>query len=659
MTEALKDKPVDRKLLLSLMLVLAMGVLPHLWNLNHWITGFFYAALALRLLFWRKPQHPPRRWLLLPLVFIGLFLVVTQAGYTEGRQFGVALLVVMLGMKLLELKTRRDLYVTVLLGYFLLITQFLFTKNFVLTLYVLALSIGFTSILNRANRVQEEIGVLEPVKQSALLLLGAVPVMALLFFLFPRLEGPLWTLNLGRESATTGMSDNIQMGSVSQVSQSYETAFRVIFQGDPPPPQQRYWRGLVLWYTDGRNWERGLAIPQPVDEIVALDPPLSYEIIMEASNQKWLFPLDRLISRPVRLNFNHSGELSTRRPLASRYSFRATSSTAVWNSQISDYDRKRGLQLPDNITDRMRGLSSDWRSGAETDRDVVQAALAHFNQQPFIYTLQPPPLLGNPVDEFLFDSRKGFCEHYATSFVTLMRLSGIPARVIGGYQGGELNPQGGHLIVRQADAHAWAEVWLNEEGWVRVDPTAAVAPERIEHPIDISLLDEGAPVVFYLGDLGVLPGLWREVGWLADNLEVQWHNWIVEYNRSRQASLLDSLGLGFLKNYHLGLAAVFASFVVAGLVFLFLVYRTRRRIDPVQGAYVRFRSKLSKAGLTIPRWTGPLDLADSAISRFPASAAEIRAITGQYVALRYGRGYSREVANNLRRRVRAFRVKAR
>jgi len=657
MTDALKDKPVSPVLFLGLGSLLILSSAPHWWNLSPWVTGFFYAIAGIRLLMWRKPGQAPSRWLILPLMLVAIFLVITQVGYTEGRQFGVSLLVVMLGLKLMELKTRRELYVTTFLGYFLLITLFLFNKGIWLTLFVILLTAGYTAILYQANQVSEKVAPLQLSKKVGLMLAGALPIMALLFVLFPRLEGPLWQLNLGRGGGITGMSDNINMGSISQLSQSYETAFRVKFNDQTiPVARDRYWRGMLLWQTDGKHWERGSSRSQPAVPVTPLQAPLDYEIIMEPSGQNWLFPLDRILSAPADTKLNRDGELSSGKSIEHRVSVQASSSIQIWDSELSDLDRRRGLQLPNSISARMRQLVNQWRIKGINDQAVVEQSLTHFHQQPFIYTLLPPMLGQNPVDEFLFETRRGFCEHYATSFVILMRLAGIPARVVIGYQGGELNPMGGHLVVRQSDAHAWAEVWLEDLGWVRIDPTAAVAPERIEMPIIPDLGAEGSPVVFQLDDMPMLQKLWRNAGWLTDNLELQWHHWIIGFNKSRQSSLLKDMGLGFMTQYQMALAAIAGTLMISGLIFLLLMYGKRKQSDPVVAAYRKFKRKLEKAGMPIPDCMGPQDIASTASLRFPQKASEIQAITSQYISLRYGRNYSTKVAHNLRRRITALRV---
>ncbi|MGV6826938.1 MAG: transglutaminase TgpA family protein [bacterium] len=640
MADALANKPISNQLLYSLIGLLTLGVLPHFWHLPISVPGFFIATLLLRSLLWRDVHKQPGKFVLFLLTVTGIMLVIVQTGISEGRQFGVSLLVVMLGLKLLEVRTRRDIYVVVVLGYFLLITQFLFDQSPQLALYLIPLVIGLTAVLNATNRIDTGQLAKRSLTRSSKSLLLAIPVMVILFVLFPRLDGPLWSLKFGN-IAKSGMSDTLSMGSVSALGLSEEPAFRVEFEGAIPPPEERYWRGIVLWETDGKNWQRTENTPFRLRYNITGEQPYTYRVTMETSGQRWLFPLDRVTERRSRVGMNIDNEVTTRKPIQHRYSYEAKSSTTYWDPDITAKQRLLGLQLPETISPRVRQLAADLRLSARNDQAVVSAALQMFNQQDFIYTLQPPLLGEDPVDEFLFETRKGFCEHYAASFVTLMRVAGIPSRLIGGYQGGEINPMGGHLLVRQADAHAWAEVWYEGEGWVRVDPTAAVAPERIQLPINPTTFGEGAPALFLVGDLSGLAGMLRNWGWLKDNMVMQWHRWIVGYDRSRQQSLLDRWGLSFLKGNKLAIAAVVLTLLIAITGFFLSQFRGKKKISPAVRAYHSFKLKLSQAGMVIPEWVGPQEIASQAVARFPDQQQEIETLVRHYISLRYGKTHSR------------------
>jgi len=357
------------------------------------------------------------------------------------------------------------------------------------------------------------------------------------------------------------------------------------------------------------------------------------------------------------LQLTPEGELSAQQPIKRRFTWRASSRLPPLGESLSHRDQELGLQLPDGISDRTRQLVRQWQGQSQSPHEVVQRALRHFNRQPFIYTLQPPLLKGDPVDQFLFETRKGFCEHYATSFVILMRLAGIPARVVVGYQGGELNPVGGHLVIRQSDAHAWAEVWLDGQGWTRVDPTAAVAPERIEYGIDPGDAFEGEPARFRVSlPDGHLTRIIRTLGWYRDNLQLMWHSWVVGYNHSRQQILLRKLGLEAWHHYHLAVASVLAPLMLATGIFWLSALRRRQRQDPARRAWTDFLIKLRRAGLSIPVHLGPLATGHLACQRFPSRAASIQTIVNLYVAQRYGASASDQELRRLRREVRRLRL---
>jgi hypothetical protein len=303
----------------------------------------------------------------------------------------------------------------------------------------------------------------------------------------------------------------------------------------------------------------------------------------------------------------------------------------------------------------MRNLVAQWQREAKRPLELVEIALTHFREQPFVYTLSPPELGRNPADEFLFDTRRGFCEHYATAFTLLMRLGGIPARVVAGYQGGEMNPIGDYLIVRQSDAHAWTEIWLEETGWTRIDPTAAVAPERIERPIDLMEQAPGEPVRFLLADVGFLGDFARRADLIIDAINSGWQRWVLDYDPSRQARLLADLGLGFVRKQGLAIAMVTLVGVLMAILFVFFNRPKRVRPDPVQRLYLRFCTRLGRHQLARAPSEGPLDFSRRVIRERPDLGPQVRQITELYLALRYGRGQPAQQLRRLKSLVEAFR----
>src|SRR3569623_946517 len=431
--------------LYRLLAALALVGVPHALHLPLWLSGVAVGLGIWRYIAAHRQLRLPPSWLRIALTVLSLGAIFGQYGTLLGRDAGAALLIAMLGLKLLELREPRDVYVVGCLGYFLVIVHFLYSQTPLLVVYMLATVVLLTATLIDLTR--REHAPLRPLLRLAATLVGyAVPLMLAAFILFPRISSPLWGLPNDAYSGMSGLSNEMAPGRISQLSLSDAVAFRVEFEGALPPPQQRYWRGPVFSLTDGERWRGG-----PLDErergapsFVALGAPFRYSVTLEPRDHRWLF----------------------------------------------------ALELPAEGSPRARALAADWRAHATSSADVVQAALRMYREQHFVYTLTPPRIDDDFVDGFLFGTRRGFCEHYAASLAFLMRAAGIPARVVTGYQGGELNSFGNYLVVRHRDAHAWTEVWLGDSGWVRVDPTAAVAPERIERGIDPALQRAGEAVRF-------------------------------------------------------------------------------------------------------------------------------------------------------------------
>jgi transglutaminase-like putative cysteine protease len=396
-----------------------------------WLSlGWLLIAL---LPWWRlsRGKPLPGTWLRLPLALAGFTAVILTYGSVRGRDAGVALLTTMVAIKLLELRGMRDLYVTVFLGYFLVMANLLYSQEPPMAAYLLFSVLVLTATLIAANRGPGRIALREELRLGGKLLLQGLPIMLVLFFLFPRIDGALWHTPLPPTSASTGISDEMRPGDISKLVQDDSVAFRVEFDGVVPPPSQRYWRGPVMWFTTGRFWRAG-SPPNAQSMYVGRGEPVSYSVSLEPSQQRWLFTLDLPAEIPNDARLTDDFQVVTEGPITTRRRYSARSYTDYTAVDLSPEQRRAGLQQPYHLSDRVRELALSWRSRATSDRDVVQMALAHFRNEPFVYTLEPPLLPVDPIDGFLFETRRGFCEHYATSFTVLMRLAGIPARVVTG-----------------------------------------------------------------------------------------------------------------------------------------------------------------------------------------------------------------------------------
>lgn len=652
----LDTQAIARPLLFSLLALILLAGLTLITELSLWVCGYAAAVILLRILILFRTPAAPSRWLLVPLTLIGILIVLIQYRTLFGRDAGVSLLSVMLALKLLESRTQRDFYLAIFLGFFFIVCQFLFHQSMEVAAYLMLISLGLLSLLAEINQVGQGFTPRQSLRLGLTVMLQALPITLVLFYLFPRLAAPLWGFMTDRQGATTGFSDRLSPGSVNRLGLSDEIAFRVDFQDPAPPPQQRYWRGQVFWLIDGKEWRTPESKQsRSIREYASPGPPIRYTLTIEPHRQRWLFPLDLPAEVPNSTLIREDFQLLAEKPLTSRQTYRLSSHPLYAISSLSPREREWGLQLPANVTPRMRQLATRWANSGRTTREVVDLALDHIRREDFIYTLKPPLLGDNPTDEFLFETRKGFCEHFATSFVVMMRLAGIPSRVVTGYQGGEYNPLGGYYLIRQSDAHAWAEVWLAERGWVRVDPTGAVAPERIERALDLSNLREGLPAQFLFANQGWIRTIFKHSRFLLDAANMGWYMWVINYTSDRQMDLLARLGLGFIRPSGLGILLVVIIGSLLGMISLSLLRQGRRPQDPLQQLYDRYCRRLAKRGLGRLSYEGPRSFADKVIRLRPDLRPQVEAITAIYIESRYGPGGDSQALRRLRRLLWRFR----
>lgn len=634
---------------------------PHLLNLSLGIVLYFSLMAAWRFASGYRPALQPGRLLLFLLTLAGAALVYVNHHRFYGREAGSSLFLVGLGLKLMEMRTRRDVYLVVYLAFFVALTQYLFSQSIVLAVYTLAAVSLLISVLIGLN-AGSFLSLKVQLKMAAVLVAQAMPIMVVLFIFFPRIAGPLWVLPDDPKAAKTGLSDVIEPGSVSRLALSTEPAFRVNFEGPVPPPEERYWRGPVFWHTDGKRW----TLPSEQGRNDVRKPQFTgtayrYTITLEPHQNRWVFALDLPETFPGNLSQTHDYLLLARQAIGERRQFTITSYPSYRTGELDPAERELGLQLPDKPSARIVRLVERWRRSSSSPQDIVNKALLHFREEPFVYTLNPPPISNKLVDTFLFKTRKGFCEHYATAFVYLMRAAGIPARVVTGYQGGQWNPVGHFLEVRQADAHAWAEAWLPGQGWTRIDPTAAVAPHRIEQGMDLDRHWADARVGLgaverVLSDRALdFQDWYLRIRLVWSSVDHAWNQWVLSYSPDYQKRFWEALGIVDWRGLTTWLAALL--FFFGTLIGLWL--RPRRKhdmIDPALKAYGRFLWKLAKRGVIKRPGEGPRDFALRAASERPEAEEAIAAITALFLKIRYGRQAVPSDIDRLWRRVKAFRI---
>jgi protein-glutamine gamma-glutamyltransferase len=613
-------------------LVAALG--PHFMRMQAWVSAFVIGACAWRLL------AELRGWRLPPALLRGLIAAGVTAGVVigystiTGLDGGTALLALMSALKLLETKTARDHAVLIFIGWFLCLAAFLYSQDVATSAWVLPTVWLLAAALLRVSRRGTATLAPRPFSTTGGMLLKAAPAALVLFFFFPRVEGSFWGAP-SSERALTGLADEMSPGDISDLTQNDVVAFRVRFRGNPPPPPLRYWRGPVFSQFDGYTWSRGDAQSFFRPAVEHTGAPVDYTITLEPTGQHMLFALDMVESwTPGLAGQAWDFGLRTRRPVNAVLQYDARSySRYRAGDELALSLRNASLRLPPNRNPRSAEFARSLRERTGSDTAYVQAVLELFREQEFYYTLTPPGLARDSVDDFLFNTRQGFCGHFASAFTNLMRAAGIPSRVVGGYQGGDWNPIGRYMIVRQSHAHAWSEVWLPGAGWRRVDPTAAVAPERVERGLEASFAGSELLPGALARDS---PLLWQaRLFW--DNLNAEWNDGVVQFNRATQDAILSDLGFddpdwrAFATVLGIGLGLAVACLVA----WLALEIRPRHP-DPAAAAYRRFSGRLARRGIEHEVGEAPRDFARRVRRLRPDLGTPALAITEPYLRLRYG-----------------------
>lgn len=588
----------------------------------------------------QRARYPTIRvpgWTKLALVAILTALVIVQYHNVFGREPGSALVCAMLALKLIETETKRDGRAALSFASFVLMSALLFDTGLPLTLALFAVLALLLATL-RALEVQT-VDVSATVRRNIFFLglqrgmfslIAALPLAACAFIFFPRLDSPLW--NTPNDAGSkTGISDSMAPGSFQNLLIDDSPAFRVGFDGALPQRAQLYWRGPVLTDFDGTTWTRHDVTFARSDALDVQQTGIDYEVTLEPTDKTWLFALDVPTDAPIDAWRGADMTVMRRRPVSELLRYRVHSTLRYrLDSQLTASQRRYALRLPVSFDPRSVALAQGWRRDRKSDDAVVHAALEFFHNS-FFYTLSPPPTGRDSIDDFLFDTQRGFCEHYASAFVFLMRSAGIPARVVTGYQGGFFNNSGNYLLVRQSDAHAWAEVWLPDKGWTRVDPTAAVSPQRVE-----------------LGALAAAgnTSAWYRSEWIMsvrnhlDLVNRGWNNLIVQFNSVRQQNLLASIGVEKADYATLTWMLIGTSSLVLCLIALWVMRAPRIEHDALDLAYTALCRKLERAGVTRDRTEGPIDYAAriaSAPGATPEFVRQAHALLSEYAQLRYAR----------------------
>lgn len=611
---------IPRISLMWLLIAQALVIIPHLLHVPLWLIGVWLGCAAWRVQVFRMRWPFPNAWVKAALMIGSGFAVYLSRGGLVGLDAAVALLITAFILKLLEVRTRRDALVLIFLGFFTVVTSYLFADSLLAALYsllpVLALLAALVG-LQQSGFAREP---LAPLKLASKLLAQAIPLMLLLFVLFPRLE-PLWSLPQPKDKGTTGLSSSMTPGDLAELGQSAALAFRARFDGAIPAQSQLYWRALTLPNFDGRSWSISERFEASEPQWQAQGESISYSIIMQPSTQPWLFSLDVGSSEQEDIRLMNDFRLQRRTPVNRTYQYQATSwPQALRQPQLNQRQQQEFLQLPRTGNQQTRDWAQRLRGQYHDDDALVSALLRHFNQEPYHYTLKPPLLGRDSVDEFLFSSLRGFCAHYAGAMVFTLRAAGIPARVVAGYQGGEINQAGQFVQVRQFDAHAWVEYWQRGQGWRSVDPTFEVAPERIERGLQEALQDESE---LFQGDI-FSPLRYQHIAWVNqlrmswENLNHSWQTKILGYQRDSQQAWLKQW-FGKVDWQVLGLTLVASAALIIALIVLWMFKPWQRQTDPVQRILNRFQRVLRRRGFNRETGEGLRDFYQRIHQQLPES----------------------------------------
>jgi protein-glutamine gamma-glutamyltransferase len=635
---------------------LALALLAHITTLPLWVPAIVVVCGLIRLGLARGGRGAPPGSVLITVAVLVVPLLLVRFHTFNGLVGGTALLSVAAGLKLLETKTRRDIYIITLIIYFVSLAALLEGDSFWLLVYLIGVCWLTTATLLRLTSSGPAPGWRPSLRYGGRVLAQAVPLALVFWLLFPRFAGPLWQIPNDSQAAASGLGDTMSPGDITQLALSDEVAFRVRFDAAAPPNRERYWRGPVLDLFDGHTWTRSPS-SEAVLQLKPLGPSYKYTVMMEPHRHRWIFMLDWPSSWNLPRADLDSGYTLTQSELLSRpVDVVGTSYTQVQATEpLSARMRSRDLRLPGNRNPRTLQLARELRSANADDMGFVKAVLAIFRQQPFFYTLTPPKLSDDSVDEFLFNTKRGFCGHYASAFAALARAAGIPARVVTGYQGGTLNPYGDYWILRQSDAHAWNEVWLEGRGWVRIDPTAAIAPERVERGLtDVASTDES------LASAWQLKARWFSGMRLRfDMVKQMWRERILDFDQDSQRKLLEFLKIPEPDGQKLVMVLAAAM----ALVLAWLTWQVRRELlprskDEIARAYARLCAKLAAAGIARLPHEGAEAYALRVARLRPDLANTVTALCRQYSFLRYAAPSTRVTLGQFQAAVRAFRPRA-
>ena len=652
--------PTKTLILFSVIMVL-LPLVPHL---PLWLTVFSLVLIVWRLLYDLGRIPLPGRAVRLLMIMAILGAIIFNYYTLFGRTAGSAFLALLLCMKLLEMHDQRDQMIVIFLASFIVVLGFLFSQSLFTGIYMIfEVTILTTTMISINRQPATDTSYVSTYKYNLSLasrmLLQAAPLCLLLFILFPRVPGPLWSLPEDAGGATTGLSEEMSPGRISQLSNNDAVAFRVKFKDVIPKATELYWRGPVLWRFDGIRWDapKSQLTLRLETEHEKFGAAVDYSLTLEPHQQRWLFALDLPDSLPKRTRMSSELQVLSLKVIDKVTRFELRSHTHYLIEPNTPQNIQRYLTLPANIAPRSQELVQTWLLTSSNKSQIAQKALAYFRDQDFYYSRNPPLLFDDPVDEFLFQTRKGYCEHFASAFTVMMRQAGIPARVVTGYLGGEMNPLSDYMIIRQSDAHAWSEIWLEQQGWLRIDPTSIIPPERIESTVDIVRRQLQTNLNNRPIELTWIGQSFRQARFAWDAVNNRWNQWIIGFNEKRQFALLHSLGMPNITWRGMTFLLFTMMSIVLIVVSVVLFRNSTQQPDRINKLYHQFQNKMAMLGFTKQQNESARQFAKRITTSRDDLMREVNNITGLYNKLRYAAHPPTYLYENLATAIKRFQPK--
>jgi transglutaminase-like putative cysteine protease len=624
---------LSNKQVVWILLSVTISVIPHFPRLPIWFGLLLTLVVLTRWLVAQKKINPmPGLFVGIITIFIFIAIIYFQ-GFSLNREISVTLLTTMTVLKLLETWRKRDAWMVVTLCYFVILTRFFYSQDMLLLLYLISSVIIITHtlfVLQHDNK--KKIILKREIKETLSLLAAGIPLAVLFFLFFPRLGSPIWGSPDFFGEGKTGISEEMSPGSILQLFTDDSTAFRVTFKSDIPTNADLYWRGPVLWDYDGKTWtiNSNKDLTSKPFYMTQTSPIIRYEVELEPTGQHYLFALDYIFQPPLIADLMSDSRLMSKIEINQLRHYKTSSVLKKYNSDelLSQEKLKRLTAIPKDFNPRTIALMQEWKELNLTPEQLINKALNLFAQDEFFYSYAPPKLEGDRVDQFLFETKSGFCEHYASAFTIMMRASGLPARVVTGYQGGIMNED--YLLVKQSDAHAWSEVWISNKGWLRVDPTAAVSPLRVERGSQ-ALMNENSRN-------WLDTGWYRKLGERYDGARHKWNKWVRDYNATKQKAVFEIFGFDSKdgKSIAIILGSIMLLSTLIVLLFLYLT-RPKRKLSHYDKIYNKFAHIFYKNGLIKTEGQGVLSFAKSATIKFPESKNIIDDFSQLYLKLRFSK----------------------